>query len=61
MTAGLFLPRLGRAAALGLAALMVSVTVTDLAVLHAGPALPALLGLAAAGAVALSRPGSRTR
>jgi hypothetical protein len=57
----LFLPRLGRAAALGLAALMVGATVTDLAVLQAGPALPALLGLAAAGAVALSRPGSRTR
>ena len=58
---GLFVPRLARAAALGLAALMVGATVTNLAVLQVSPALPVVLGLTAGCAAVLSRPASRRR
>ena len=45
---GLLVPRLARLAALGLAALMLGATVTNLVVLDADPTLPIVLLLAAA-------------
>nr|WP_243851265.1 DoxX family protein [Modestobacter marinus] len=55
---GLLVRRLHRAAAVGLALLMVGATVTNVAVLHTSPVLTVALGLAAAG-VAWARPGQR--
>ncbi|WP_433412909.1 DoxX family protein [Microtetraspora malaysiensis] len=52
--AGLLLPRLARAAAAGLAALMIGATVTNVTVLGTSPALPLLL-LTLAAAVAVMR------
>jgi len=48
---GLLVPRLARLAALGLAALMLGATVTNLVVLDADPTLPIVLLLAAAAVV----------
>lgn len=56
--AGLLIPRLARAAAAGLAALMIGATVTNVAVLGISPALP-LVFLLLAAAVALLRRGNR--
>ncbi|WP_433347059.1 DoxX family protein [Microtetraspora malaysiensis] len=52
--AGLLLPRLARAAAVGLVALMIGATVTNVMVLGTSPALP-LLFLSLAAAVAVLR------
>ncbi|WP_369137902.1 DoxX family protein [Modestobacter versicolor] len=58
---GLFVPRLTRSAALGLAALMAGATVVNVVVLGVSPLLTVLLAAAAVAAAALSSPGSRTR
>ncbi len=57
---GLLLPRLAGAAALGLVALMVGATITNVAVLHTSPAVTVVLMLLAAG-VARARLGFRER
>ena len=57
---GLLVPRLVRAAALGLAALMVGATVTNVAVLQVSPVLTVVLAFAAVATALLSR-GSRRR
>ena len=57
---GLLVPRLVRAAALGLAALMVGATLTNVAVLHVSPAITVVLACAAGATAALS-PASRRR
>jgi uncharacterized membrane protein YphA (DoxX/SURF4 family) len=58
---GLFVPRLTRPAALGLAALMVGATLVNVVVLQVSPLLTVLLAAAAIATAALSSPGSRTR
>jgi putative oxidoreductase len=57
---GLVVPRLAGTAALGLVALMVGASVTNVAVLHTSPALP-LAYLVAAAALAQARRGSTAR
>ena len=57
---GLLVPRLAGAAALGLVALMIGATVTNLLVLQTSPVLTVVLGLAAA-AVARARTGRRVQ
>ncbi len=58
---GLLVPRLVRAAAGGLALLMIGATVTNVVVLHTSPVLPVMFGvLAAAVAAAAASDRSRT-
>ena len=61
---GLLAPRMARAAATGLALLMIGATTVNVAVLDASPVLPLVLGLAAATTALLlrgrARPGAAT-